>query len=302
VEIALPKFKNNMSRLYRVMQLIARANYRQTCVDFRDGILQESWHLNNEFLRLCGVGITGIAQREDLSEYDFISMRRTADMAARQMAKELGTQHPKNVTTVKPSGTLSKVLDTFEGIHKPGGRYIFNWINFSRKDPLVQKLKDANYKWINHPSEPEGILFCLPVDNGNLFDKVEVERNDGTIEELEINKESAIIQLERYKKVQMYYCDHNVSNTISYDPSEKEDIVKWLLNNWDIYVGVSFLFRADPTLSAKDLGFEYLPQEVVTKEKYDKYIEILKPINFDNTDTFEEIDTNECESGVCPIK
>lgn len=302
VEIALPKFIGNTSRLYKVASLVARANYRQTVVDFRDGILQESWHLNNEHLRLCGVSTTGTAQRDDIPEYDWSSMQRTITMAARTMAKELGLQHPKNVTTGKPSGTLSKIMDTWEGIHKPLGRYIFNWINFSRKDPLVEKLKAANYKWINHPSEPEGILFCFPIDNGNYFDKVEVTRNSGLIEELEVNTESAIKQLERYKKIQMYYCDQNVSNTISYDPSEKDDIVDWLLANWDVYVGVSFLFRADPTLSAKDLGFEYLPQEVVTKQRYGKYLESLKEIDFTNTGTYEEIENDECAGGVCPVK
>lgn len=302
VEIALPKFKDNTSRLYKVIQLIARANYRQTVVDFRDGILQESWHLNNEFLRLCGVSTTGTAQRDDISEYDWTSMSRTATMAARTMAKELNLQHPKNVTTGKPSGTLSKIMDTWEGIHKPLGRYVFNWINFSRKDPLVERMMNSGYKWINHPSEPEGILFCFPIDNGNYFDKVTVARNDENEEILEINKESAIEQLERYKKVQMYYCDQNVSNTISYDVSEKDDIIDWLLANWDIYVGVSFLFRTDPTLSAKDLGFEYLPQEVVTKDKYETYLKQLKEINFDNTGTYEEIENDECRSGVCPMK
>jgi len=308
VEIPVSRFKNNMSRLFEVIHLLARANYRQTIVDFRDGILQESWHLNNEFLRLCGVSTTGTAQRDDLTEYEWKSLNRSATIAACGMAKELGLQRPKNVTTGKPSGTLSKIMGTedqevWEGIHKPLGRYIFNWVNFSRKDPLVEKLKDANYRWILHPTEPEGILFCLPIDNGNYFDRVTVNRNDGTEEILEINKESAIDQLERYKKIQMYYCDQNVSNTISYSPDEKEDIVDWLYDNWDIYVGVSFLFRQDPTLSAKDLGYEYLPQEVVTKERYEEYIAILKDIDFSNTGTTEEINSQEeCAGGMCPIK
>jgi ribonucleoside-triphosphate reductase len=303
VEVALPKFENNMARLFNILPYIARANYRQTCVDFRDGILQESWHLNNEFLRLCGVSMTGIAQRPDISEYEWKSLNRVATHAATEMAKELGTERPKNVTTVKPSGTLSKVMDTWEGIHKPLGRYTFNWIMFGQADPLVPILKEANYRWLLHPSQQESILFCFPVDNGNFFDKVEVTRKDGSIEVLEVNKDSAIAQLERYKKVQMYYCDQNVSNTISYDPSEKEDIVDWLLANWNIYVGVSFLFRDDPTLSAKDLGYDYLPQEIVTKQAYEEYIKTLKEISYENTDTFEEISSQEtCVGNVCPTK
>lgn len=69
-----------------------------------DGILQESWHLNNEFLRLCGVGLTGIARRGDLDEYDYQVLQREATSAAYSMADELGLQRPKNITTVKPSG------------------------------------------------------------------------------------------------------------------------------------------------------------------------------------------------------
>lgn len=302
VEIDISKFKEDMSRLFEVIPVIARANYRQTVVDFRDGILQESWHLNNEFLRLCGVGVTGIAKREDISDYEWISMKKTANFAAYGMAKELGLQRPKNVTTVKPSGTLSKIMDTWEGIHKPLGRYVFNWVMFAQTDPIVERLKKANYRWLLHPSQKESVLVCFPVENGNFFDKVTVQRNDGSEEVLEINKESALEQLERYKRVQMYYCDQNVSNTISYSPDEKDDIVDWLLDNWDVYVGVSFLFRADPTLSAKDLGYEYLPQEVVTKDRYDEYIQILNDVDLEETETFDELEYDECAGGVCPVK
>ena len=89
------------------MGLAARANYRQTVVDFRDGILQEAWHLNNEFLRLCGTGVTGIAQRDDMTEYDWKDLRYSAVTAARGMAKELDLEHPKNVTTVNTKRRLS---------------------------------------------------------------------------------------------------------------------------------------------------------------------------------------------------
>ena len=53
-------------------------------------------------------------------------------------------------------------------------------------------------------------------------------------------------------------------------------IIDWLLNNWDCYVGVSFLFRNDPTKNAEDLGYAYLPQEVTTKEAYDAYVSQLE--------------------------
>jgi ribonucleoside-triphosphate reductase len=302
-EIDVAKFIGDSSGLYRAAILIARANYRQTVVDFRDGILQESWHKNNEFLRLCGVGVTGIAQRDDMTAYDWRSLKYSIVCSARGMAKELGLEHPKNVTTVKPSGTLSKIMDTTEGIHRPGGRYLFNWVNFSNHDPILNKLKEANYKLITNPANSDNTLACLPVEYNNIpFNYKTVHRKDGSTELLEVNEESAVSQLERYKKIQVNYCDQNVSNTIYYSPNEKDDIVNWLLNNWDVYVGVSFLFRNDPTVSAKDLGFNYLPQEYVNKDKYHEYLSTLKEIDWSNTDSALEIENDECISGVCPVK
>lgn len=106
-ETDISKFLGDTAGLHRAIYIAARANYRQTCVNLNDGILQESWHLNNEFLRLCGVGLTGIVKREDMGPYHFKEIERVATSAAYGMADELEMQRPKNVTTVKPSGTLN---------------------------------------------------------------------------------------------------------------------------------------------------------------------------------------------------
>ena len=263
MEVDIGKFRGDSSGLLKALELAARANYRQTCVNLKDGILQESWHLNNQFLRLCGVGITGIARRDDLGYYDYEQMKRVATSSAISMADELGTERPKNVTTVKPSGTLSKIMSTTEGVHKPLGKYIFNNINFGKHDPLLDILRKANYEVYPNPADSEGVLVTFPISWEDIeFDKVVKE--DGTI--VEVNNETAIEQLERYKLIQTAYCQQNVSNTISYSPDEVPAIIDWLLANWDIYVGVSFLYRADPSKTAADLGYLYLPQEVVTRE------------------------------------
>ena len=299
MEIDIAKFRGNSAGLLRAVELAARANYRQTCVDLRDGILQEAWHLNNQFLRLCGVGLTGIARRDDLSYYDYTTMERSAVYGAYSMADELDMQRPKNVTTVKPSGTLSKIMGTTEGVHKPLGKYIFNNVNFGKHDPLIEKLKAANYRMMPNPADSEGIIVTFPIAWEDVeFDKV--TKPDGSV--VEVNLESAITQLERYKKIQTAYCQQNVSNTISYSPDEVPEIIDWLLANWDIYVGVSFLYRADPTKTAQDLGYLYLPQEVVTKEAYDAYVATLIDVNFTNTDGEFEVESQECAGGACPIK
>lgn len=297
-EVDVAKFKGDSNGLRRAIHLAARANYRQTCVNLLDGILQEAWHLNNEFLRLCGVGLTGIVRRPDLKPYDYSELQRVATSGAYGMADELGLPRPKNVTTVKPSGTLSKVMDTTEGVHKPLGKYIFNNVNFGKFDPLVPLCRAAGYKVIDNPNDPDAVLITFPVEWSDVpFDRVE---RDGKV--LEVNLESAVSQLERYKMLMQNWCQQNVSATISYSADEAPAIVDWLLENWDDYVGVSFLFRADPTKTAKDLGYLYLPQEVVTKDVHDEYVARIQPINLEQANDINAELEDDCQSGHCPIR
>ncbi len=293
-ETDIGKFKGNTAGLHEAIRLAARANYRQTCVNLQDGILQESWHLNNYFLRLCGVGLTGIAKRPDMTGYDYEYLKRTATAAAIGMADELGLPRPKNVTCVKPSGTLSKIMDTTEGIHKPLGKYIFNNVQFSKHDPVVDILRKANYNVFNHPTDESGVLITFPV----CWDDVPFHKVDGK----EVNLDSAIDQLEKYKLIQTSWTQQNTSVTISYEPYEVDDIIDWLLANWSCYVGVSFIYRADPTKTAKDLGYLYLPQEVVDEQTYSKYVQQLLPVSIEALAGFDEIQDQECATGACPIK
>lgn len=294
VETDCSKFKGDSAGLHRAIELAARANYRQTCVDLRDGILQEAWHLNNEFLHLCGVSLTGLTMRPDLSAYDFQSLQRVATFGAYSMADELDRPRPRNVTCVKPSGTIGKIFDCPEGIHKPLGRYIFNNVMFSEHDPLVSQLRAARYTIIPHPNQTGSVIVTLPV----RYDEVPFDHVEGK----EVNLDSAVDQLERYRLVQENWCQQNVSNTISYSPDEVPAILDWFMQHWDSYVGVSFLFRNDPTKTAKDLGYLYLPQEVVTKEIWEAYSSQLLPVNL-QSDAGEMIeDGSDCAGGACPIR
>jgi adenosylcobalamin-dependent ribonucleoside-triphosphate reductase len=293
-EVDLGKFKGDHAGLTRAVELAARANYRQTCVNLRDGILSEAWHLNNEFLRLCGVGLTGIVRRPDLTPYDYEHLQRTATAAAYGMADELGTPRPKNVTTVKPSGTLSKIMDTTSGMHKPLGKYIFENVTYSKHDPVVAKLAEAGYKVRPKPSEQASVLVTFPVS----YPDVPFEEASGT----PVNLEPAVAQLERYRMLMKHWCQQNVSATIYYDPTEVPAIVAWLHEHWDEYVGVSFLPRTDPTKTAKDLGYLYLPQEVVTQAAFDEYVGSLSPVRLDDVDGDVAEESLECAGGVCPVR
>lgn len=284
VTVDVSKFRENWAGLLRATQLIARANYRQTQVNLEDGILQSAWHENNEFLRLCGVSLTGIAMRPDLTPYHLKCIRNAAITGAMGMADQLDSQYPKNVTTIKPEGTLSKLMDTTEGIHDPLGEFVFNNINFIKLDPIVQRLKRAGYETRSNPVDESGVIVKFPI------------RYEG----IQKGPRSAIQQLERYRLYMGNWCDNNVSITISYDEGELKDIAEWLDTNWDSYVGVSFIKRTDPNKSAEDVGYAYLPQEVVDKETYNEYSERLKPVDF--TGGTSELLDDECSTGQCPIR
>lgn len=308
VETVVSRFNGQEEALHRAHYLVARANYRQTCVDLDDGVLQRSWHELNEFIRLCGVGVTGAIGWEGVENPIMLNkLRRVANDGANSMADELGLPRPYLVTTVKPSGTQSKVSglegdEVGEGIHKPLGRYIFNNVIFPRHDPLCFVLDVAGYESIDHPSDASARVYKLPVEFSNMdFDTV-TKTIRGEEVEVEVNLESAVDQLERYKLWMDNYVDHNCSVTISYDLDEVPAIIDWLLENWDHYVGVSFLYRNDPTKTAADLGFPYLPQEVVDEKTFKEYTAKLYPVDLSGTDIEEMIDFGECATGGCPVR
>lgn len=298
VEVDVGKFLGDTEELHRALWVVSRANYRQTCVNLDDGVLQRSWHELNQFLRLCGVGLTGLVKFLDYygdeSPDRLRDLKSWARRGANNMADTLKLPRPQAVTTVKPSGTLSKIMDTSEGVHKPLGKYIFNNVTFSKHDPLVPILTAANYTVIDKPGESDSVLVTFPV----AFEDVKFANVDGKF----VNTESAVDQLDRYKLMMDHYVDHNCSVTISYDPSEIPSIIDWIMDNWDSYVGVSFIYRADPTKTAKDLGYEYLPQEVVTHETYKSYSDNLWPVDLEDANSLLELTDADCATGACPIR
>lgn len=312
VEIDLGKFNGRYEELLEAIYIIARANYRQTCVNLDDGVLQRSWHELNEFLRLMGVGLTGIVTWEHLGDASKIKrLKKAAGRGMMSMADELKLPYSKAVTTIKPSGTLGKIMDTTEGVHKPLGRFIFNNVKFSIHDPIVPALIGAGYRvfeviWTDNGGEvreikdvadaqTDSVMATFPVEYSNVkFEKV---IKNGEV--LEVNLETAVDQLERYRWLMDNYVEHNCSITVSYSPDEVPAIVDWLHENWDDYVAVSFLYRNDPTKTAADLGYPYLPQEVVTESVFRAYEQSLKPVSFSG---YDEVFEEGCATGACPIR
>lgn len=284
-ELVLPSFVT-FAEVERAAWLLGRNNYRQTLVDLRDGILQDAWDKNNRELRLCGVGLTGIQMAPQFaSNYQLARLRRAAQAGAYSMAQEAGRSLPANVTTIKPSGTLSKVAGVSEGMHFPIAPYLINWVNFSKSDSLCEKLRKAGYNIKDNPYDDKACLVALPVSF------VGARGFSSTI--------SAYGQLDEYKRLMTHYCDQNVSATIYYHPSELEAIVSWLSENWLDYVGVSFL-----PLDGGTKDYKYRPQEIVTASAWKDYVSTLKQVKWADGDAIlqTEESISDCEGGVCPVR
>lgn len=303
VEANLDAFSpGDITTLTDAIYLIARANYAQTCVDLmKSGILQPRWHQTNEALRLCGGGVTGCYSAQWLTDYDIRTLRHAAISGAHSMADELGLPRAKAVTTIKPSGTLSKVMmSNSEGVHAPLGRFIFNKIGFNQHDPLVPILEAAGYAPQPHPNDTQAVIIAFPVEHAGRFTNL----GDG----FHANTESAISQLERYRRWNRVWADHNVSCTVSYYPDELDAIADWLDAHWDSgdFVSVSFMKRQRPDVdNLRAAGQLYLPQTIVDERTFREYEQSLDTPDFSkiqHTGIYDLVDVADCAAGGCPVR
>lgn len=328
------RFNGDLKGLMRAQYLAGRANYRQTCVSMRDGVLQLQWNDMQKLLRLCGVSPTGAVAWEGIENPEMLeAVRDAAISGADSMADDFGTPRARRVTQVQPAGTSSKALglqgdEVHEGAHLALSRWIFNWVNFPVNDPMLRNFYDAGYRMKPNPNDPTGMLVCWPVEYpaSSKFTKIpgdtkpgfyRVENDPPTFyrvaddvevsqveacEHLEVNLEPAVSQLERYRLLMNHYVQHNCSITVSFDEREIPAMVDWFMEHWDEYVGVSFLRRNNPLATAEDLGFKYLPQECVSREQYENYTATLLPIDIAADKSAELLEVEDCSTGACPIR
>jgi ribonucleoside-triphosphate reductase len=204
-------------------------------------------------------------------------------------SKELNIPLSKRTTVVKPSGTMSKVLDCngYEGIHGPWSRYCIQRIRIASNDPLVSKLRNAG-----HYIEPV-VKFDGTIDPQTLVVDFYVAAPEGfpvSDEDWDTWK-----QLDVLKMAQKHWADQAVSVTVYY---EKDDIPKlktWLSENLQYLKTISFLCHSDH-------GFKQAPKEAITKEQYEKLSKKIKPLEYDDIGEGNMIEGMECEGGSCPIR
>lgn len=257
--------------------------------------IHPDWKKNAEEDALLGVGMTGQAERPELMTAEILSeMAEVAKTMNAGIAEMIGINPAKRIGTVKPSGTTSTVLGTTSGIHAAHAHHYLRRIRIDKTDPLaviLQRELPADFVELS-PWEPQNVIFKMPVSMQGLT------RHDETAVQLgnrALTVRNSWIR-DSHRDGQNY---HNVSLTINYQESEREELKQWMWENREYYGGISLLPFSDAT-------YDYAPFEDCTKQEYDR-LENLLPILNTSDIVYQEKDDGRansaaCEGGLCELK
>ena len=199
--------------------------------------LRPIWRKNTEDERLLGVSLTGIMDNEltnNPSKKLLNKLRHIAVQTNDHLAQQLGIAASAAITCVKPSGTVSQLVDSASGIHARHSEYYIRTVRGDNKDPLTQFLTDSGI-----PSEP-----CVMKPDSTTVFSFPVKSPEGAVTR---NDMTAIEQLELWKMYALEWCEHKPSVTITVRDEEWLKVGAWVYENFDICSGVSFLPHSDHT-------------------------------------------------------
>tara|TARA_Y100001973_G_scaffold63567_2_gene92984 strand:+ start:2789 stop:4744 length:1956 start_codon:yes stop_codon:yes gene_type:complete len=266
--------------------------WQSTLTNFK--YLSSEWEKNCEEERLLGVSLTGIMDSSLLNgkskglEERLEQMKKVAVTTNKKIAKKLHINSSASITCVKPSGTVSQLVDAASGIHARHNDYYIRTVRADQKDPICEFMKDQGF-----PCEPD----IMKPDNTMVFSfpmkspKGAVCRKDMT----------AIEQLELWLIYQKYWCEHKPSITVTVKEDEWFKVGSWVYDNFDEVCGVSFLPYSDHS-------YKQAPYQDCTKEDYQKALkEMPKNVDWSAMVKYEKEDntsgsqTYACSGNSCEI-
>ena len=209
--------------------------FQSTLVNFK--YIAKEWNRNCEEERLLGVSLTGIMEcrftngKESGLEERLQELKQIAVDTNKKYAKDIGINQSVATTCVKPSGTVSQLVDSASGIHTRHNPFYIRTVRGDVKDPLTQLMIDVGFPYEEDYMNKHSIVFSFP----QKADKDSVFRTDM----------SAIEQLAIWKTYQEHWCEHKPSVTISVKEDEWMAVGAWVYENFDYMSGVSFLPYSD---------------------------------------------------------
>jgi len=224
---------NDLKRKVRLATILG--TWQSTLTDFR--YLSSSWKKNCEEERLLGVSLTGIMDCETtrLANAEHLTKLRTICIETnREHANKIGVEQSAATTCVKPSGTVSQLVDAASGIHARHNDFYVRTVRADNKDPLCQFMKDEGFPYEPCAMKPDHVtVFSFPIASP----KGCVTRTDMT----------AIEQLEMWLQYQRHWCEHKPSVTITVKEPEWMEVGAWVWNHLNECSGISFLPFSDHT-------------------------------------------------------
>jgi len=256
---------------------------QSTLTDF--SYIRAIWKRNTEDERLLGVSLTGIMDhpilsgRENADELPTILelLKGVAVETNAKWADALGIPHSAAITCVKPSGTVSQLVDSASGIHARYSEYYIRRVRADVKDPLARLMQDYGVANEMDRDNPNVVVFSFPKKSPT-----------GAVTVKDI---TAIDQLNLWKIYQQYWCEHKPSCTVYYDDSEYLDVCSWVYKHFDDVSGISFLPRDNGT-------YVQAPYEEITEEVYNTLVEAMPAVDIgalhlyevqDNTTSSQEL-------------
>jgi len=237
--------------------------------------------------RRVGVGITGCLESPLFVPETLNDAYQAIQLEDEKYSQQLGVNKSIKTTVIKPSGTMSKVLDQRgEGVHAAFSRYMIQRIRVASNDPLIPLLRAAG-----HYMEPV-VKFDGSIDPNTLVVDFYLEAPEGmpcADEGFDTWK-----QLDVLLMAQKYWADQAVSVTVYYKKEEIQQIKEWLSNNFKYLKTISFLCH-------NDHGFKQAPKEAITKEKYEELSSKVGSIEEEKIEG-GDLESLECPGGFCPIK
>ncbi len=253
--------------------------------------LRPIWRKNTEAERLLGVSLTGIMDNELTYKADKKLLEKLRGVAVQtniEAAEKLGINQSSAITCVKPSGTVSQLVDSASGIHARHSEYYIRTVRGDNKDPLTQFLKDSGI-----PSEP-----CVMKPDSTTVFSFPTKSPDNAVTR---NDMDAIEQLELWKSYALNWCEHKPSVTITVREAEWMKVGAWVYENFDICSGVSFLPHSDHTYAQAP----YQDCDKATyKEAYSKMpkvIDWVKLSEYEMEDNTAGSQTLACSGDSCEV-
>ena len=262
-----------------------------TLTDFR--YLRNLWKRNTEEEALLGLSLTGIMDHSvigvssDKTAQWLEELKLVAIKTNKKWAEKLGITQSVAITCVKPSGTVSQLVDSASGIHPRFSKHYIRRVRSDAKDPLAQFMSTAGFPVEQDTMSPASLVYSFPVKS---------PKTSTTVKQV-----GAMQQLALWKTYQNSWCEHKPSITVYYTDDEFLQVAQWIWDNFDICSGISLL-------PVSDHVYQQAPYEDISAEKYKELVaEMPKDVDWSDLEQYEMEDNTTgsqelaCVGGACEI-